>query len=82
MNVLHHGCSPEKFGKIRRTLCVTGIILNILNFLCKYIPQLKHLALPLLGVKVLVKGGDKYAEYNFSYKEKKGREFIESIRNS
>ncbi len=80
-----YGCierlmKPEKYSRLRLIFSLSDFILSVLNFLGKYVPQLKNASVGLLIVKAFVKVGDEVAEYNFSAQEK--RELLKDAQSS
>jgi hypothetical protein len=81
-----YGCidkllKPEKYSHWRRVFCLADFVVTVLNFLGNFIPQLKNASTALLGIKVVIKIGDKVEEYKFSLREKQGRELFSSIQS-
>jgi hypothetical protein len=80
-----YGCverllKPEKYNRWRVGFSLLDFILSVLNFLGKYVPQLKSASIWFLAVKAIGKIGDEVAEYNFNTREK--REILRVIEST
>jgi hypothetical protein len=73
---------PEKYSSLRRAFCALDVLLSVLNFLGNFVPQLKSASSWLLGIKVIVKVGDKIEEYNYRASEPQGKKILQALQES
>jgi len=69
---------PEKYNRWQLGFALSNLILSVLNFFGKYIPQVKNISGWLLTVKVFVRVGDEIAECIFEPAEK--REILKIVQ--
>jgi hypothetical protein len=82
-----YGCmskmlQTEKYSRLRRTLCVSDVVLSVLMFLGKILPiaQLNAAQNWFLGVKFVIKVSDAWVEKTCKANDPNAQKLLEAIR--